>query len=62
MIATVLYRNPLEQWWWESGVAYWVYGGIALFFVVTFAWVWISDWLFERKKEADRKKRHVEFK
>lgn len=32
-LATVMYRNPLEEWWWESGVGYWVIlivgGGIA---------------------------------
>jgi len=58
VIATVLYRNPLHQWWWESGVAYWVYGGIAVIGITVFVLIAVDSWLFERKKEADRKKRH----
>ena len=41
-IATVMYRNPLEQWFWESGLAYWFYGivwGLVLLFFIA---VWIS--------------------
>ena len=28
-LAIVAYRNPIEEWLWESGVAYWLILGFA---------------------------------
>ncbi len=25
-LSVVMYRNPLQEWFWESGAAYWFYG------------------------------------
>lgn len=48
-LAVVMYRNPLEEWWWESGAAYYV-AGFAL--VALLAWIagaFICDWWTARK-------------
>lgn len=37
MTAIVMYRNPIEEWWWESGAAFWVIGvllGLIALFVI----------------------------
>ena len=51
----IMYRNPLDQWFWETG---WQYvGSIVLLLLVWFlAWQWWSD----RKSKAARKKRWLQ--
>ena len=42
MISTVMYRNPLEEWWWESGLAYWAIVILACLVLGTVLWSLIA--------------------
>ena len=52
MNALIIYRNPIEQWWWESDMSNWfiltLVGVLALcflFFALDSFWRWFkSKW------------------
>lgn len=55
-LATVMYRNPIEEWWWESGVGFWailVLAAIVIVALIVLACGPVTDWLwgkfFKRK-------------
>jgi len=51
----IMYRNPLDQWFWETG---WQYiGSIALVLLV---WFLVWQWWDVRQSKAARKKRWLE--
>lgn len=48
----VAYRNPLEQWWWESGLAYWgIAACVGFVAIIVLLWLMIGalDWYSRRK-------------
>jgi hypothetical protein len=51
----IVYRNPLEQWFWEDGWRY--VGSITLLFAALFIGV---IWWGEYKAKRERKKRWLE--
>lgn len=50
----VAYRNPLEQWWWESGWAYWGVAA-AVGFAALLVLLWVAsnalEWVSDRQKK-----------
>lgn len=42
-LAIVAYRNPIEEWLWESGVAYWLILGFSALVLTTLAGLYLSD-------------------
>lgn len=42
MNSIVVYSNPIERWWWESGAAFWFYGILFIAVVALVSW-WIVD-------------------
>lgn len=53
-LATVMYRNPVEEWLWESGVAYWLILGAIALTILIFTCVYVSEaikkWRLRRKR------------
>lgn len=52
----VVYTSPIWQWYWESGLGYWVIIGLAalvvgslVFWAATEAWIWLRGKLGGRK-------------
>lgn len=50
-IATVMYRNPLEEWLWESGVMFWVVLIVGIIVVPFFIGLWIAEWRRQRRRK-----------
>lgn len=50
----IVYRSPLEQWWWESGAVYWLWGSIIgaclLFYAYAFVLAWRDSWKASKPK------------
>lgn len=42
MISAVMYRNPVEEWLWESGAAYWFFGALIGYIALVVAWTQID--------------------
>jgi len=42
-LAVVAYRNPIEEWLWESGVAYWIILGLCALVVTVAGYLWVID-------------------
>jgi hypothetical protein len=42
-LAVVAYRNPIEEWFWESGVAYWIILGLCALVVTVAGYLWVID-------------------
>lgn len=38
--AIMVYTNPFSRWFWESGVAYWFYGIMAVAFIAWLVILW----------------------
>jgi hypothetical protein len=36
----IVYTNPVSKWFWESGIAPWVFGVLALVFLILIIEAW----------------------
>ena len=45
----IMYRNPLDQWFWEGGYIYFAIV-FAVFIAVYFGYVFISGWIDRRRR------------
>lgn len=60
-LATVIYNNPLSEWWYESGAAFWfwlVIISIVAFFILVSCLLsfldWLREWWSERREERNK--------
>ena len=46
----IAYRNPLEMWFWESGVVWVVYPALLAVFAIYCVWIFWRAWKMPRRK------------
>ena len=49
MISLIVYRNPLDEWLWESGAMFCFFAGLLIVIVSSFIYCVVADAIKRRK-------------